>query len=41
MRWLAESKMALTLFKGVNYYGKIFSDSNKEENIQPSVTLFS
>ena len=41
MNRLAESKMALPVFKGVNYYGKIFSDSSKEENIQPSVTLFS
>lgn len=39
MSRLAESKMTLTVFKGVNFYGEIFSDSTKGENKQPSVTL--
>lgn len=41
MSRLAESQMALTVYEGVTFYDKIFSDSMKEENMHPSVTLLS
>ena len=41
MSELADCKMASTVFKGGNFYDRIFSDFTKEKKMQPSVTLVS